>query len=402
MSNASTVNILIVDDRPDKLLALEAVLEELGENIVCVDSGREALRQLLKHEFAVILLDVNMPAMDGFETAQLIRQRPNSAGTPIIFLTAMGDDMHVARSYSLGAVDYILTPVVPQVLRSKVAVFVDLFKKTQQVRLQADRLRQRAAQLHQLTTASIAINSASSVDKIIEIATETARQIIEAHQAITLTMPGRYPKQPGNCASYSQKYAKWHGVTPKLDNPALRAVLNGAGKPLRMIQVELETLVPPAADARDAPPLRGLLAAPLTGRNGGQMGTLLVSDKFVADFTDDDQAVLIQLAQLASVAMENVIFAAEREDNRVKEEFLSTLSHELRTPLTAISGWVQLLRRNPSGEELTHGMEVIERNVQAQTRLIEDLLDLSRISMFMIRTIAMVVEILRPSVAFNC
>src|SRR5438067_899479 len=103
-------------------------------------SGREALRHLLSQEFAVILLDVNMPGMDGFETAQLIRQREATRDLPIIFVTAYGDETHIARSYSLGAVDYIHTPVVPEVLRSKVAVFVDLFKKTLQVKRQADSL----------------------------------------------------------------------------------------------------------------------------------------------------------------------------------------------------------------------------------------------------------------------
>src|SRR5204862_1719480 len=108
-------------------------------------------------EFAVILLDVNMPDMDGFETAGLIRQRRQSAHVPIIFLTAMSDEMHVARGYSLGAVDYILTPVVPPVLRSKVAVFVDLFRKTRQVEQQAQSLRRRALQLQKLASASVAI-----------------------------------------------------------------------------------------------------------------------------------------------------------------------------------------------------------------------------------------------------
>src|SRR5688500_3988784 len=137
------VNVLLVDDRPDKLLALEAVLEDPGQNIVRAYSGREALRHVLSTEFAVILLAVTMPGMDGFETATLIRQRKSSEHIPIIFITAFGDEMHVSRGYSLGAVDYILTPVVPEVLRSKVAVFVDLFRKTEQVQRQAEPLRPR-------------------------------------------------------------------------------------------------------------------------------------------------------------------------------------------------------------------------------------------------------------------
>src|SRR6266446_10336781 len=120
------VNILLVDDNPDKLLAIEAVLEDLHQNVVRAYSGREALRAVLNQEFAVILLDVNMPGMDGFETAALIRQRKNSRDTPIIFITAFADEMHMARGYSVGAVDYILAPVIPEILQTKVRVLVDL------------------------------------------------------------------------------------------------------------------------------------------------------------------------------------------------------------------------------------------------------------------------------------
>jgi signal transduction histidine kinase len=132
------INILVVDDVPEKLVSLEVILQDLGQNVVTVPSGREALRRLLHEDFAVILLDVNMPGMDGFETAALIRQRKRSEHTPIIFLTAFSDETHVSEGYSLGAVDYILTPVVPEVLRAKVAVFVDLYRKNIEVRRQAD------------------------------------------------------------------------------------------------------------------------------------------------------------------------------------------------------------------------------------------------------------------------
>ena len=144
------VNILMVDDRDDKLLALEATLEPLGHNLIKAKSGKEALRILLKQEVAVILLDVSMPGMDGFETAALIRQRPSSETTPIIFVTAVSASPNeMFQGYSLGAVDYILTPLVPDVLRAKVSVFVDLFLKTEQVRIQGERLRQMEQQQHQ-------------------------------------------------------------------------------------------------------------------------------------------------------------------------------------------------------------------------------------------------------------
>jgi len=133
-----SVDILIVDDLPDKLLVLTTVLEELGQNLVVVGSGREALRQLMERDFAVILLDVNMPDMDGFETAALIRQHKRCAKTPIIFITAYADEFLTAKGYSLGAVDYILSPVVPEILRAKVSVFVELCRKTRHIERLAD------------------------------------------------------------------------------------------------------------------------------------------------------------------------------------------------------------------------------------------------------------------------
>ena len=132
------VNILVVDDRPAKLIAMEALLSDLDENVVCVASGADALRELPERDFAVILLDVNMPDMDGFETAALIRQRPRWQHVPIIFMTAASDDTHVLRGYSLGAVDYILSPIVPEILRPKVKVFVELFRMTAQLKRQAE------------------------------------------------------------------------------------------------------------------------------------------------------------------------------------------------------------------------------------------------------------------------
>ena len=135
------VNILLVDDQPANLVALEAMLQGLGQNLIKAESGREALKWLLTHEFAVILLDVKMPEMDGFETATIIRQRDRSRHTPILFLTA-GDKTqdHAVRGYAVGAVDYLVKPVVPEFVRSKVAVFVELAKKSELLRRQTQLL----------------------------------------------------------------------------------------------------------------------------------------------------------------------------------------------------------------------------------------------------------------------
>jgi CheY-like chemotaxis protein len=145
-----TVDILIVDDRPENLISLEAILAGPGRNVVRASSGADALKHLLQQDFAVILLDVQMPGMDGLETARLIRKRERSQHTPIIFLTAFGhNDDQVHEGYSIGAVDFLAKPVVPAILQAKVGVFVDLFRKTEQIKWQAEQLHLAAQREHE-------------------------------------------------------------------------------------------------------------------------------------------------------------------------------------------------------------------------------------------------------------
>jgi CheY-like chemotaxis protein len=137
------VNVLLVDDRPENLLALEAILEPLGLTMVRAHSGAEALKSVLQHDFAAILLDVQMPGMNGFETAQIIKSRERSRAIPIIFLTAINkEEAYVFKGYEVGAVDYIFKPFQPDVLRSKVAVFVDLHRKQAQIKRQEEQIRE--------------------------------------------------------------------------------------------------------------------------------------------------------------------------------------------------------------------------------------------------------------------
>src|SRR5437762_12699150 len=138
MTSDEKAKILVCDDLQENLLSYQAILEDLGQELVMVGSGEEALKEVLKQDFAVILLDVNMPGVDGLETAALIRRRKRSAHTPIIFITAFTDELRVSEGYAHGAVDYISNPVVPAILRAKVRVFVDLFRLTEQIRRHAE------------------------------------------------------------------------------------------------------------------------------------------------------------------------------------------------------------------------------------------------------------------------
>ena len=144
------VNVLLVDDQPSNLLALEALLSAEGLNLVRAPTGEQALMRVLDEDYAAILMDVHMPGMDGFETAELIRQRDRSKHTPILFLTAFqSTEAQIHRGYALGAVDFLSKPVVATVLRSKVAVFVELFLKNEQVKRQAAHLVENERQEHQ-------------------------------------------------------------------------------------------------------------------------------------------------------------------------------------------------------------------------------------------------------------
>src|SRR6202046_2093852 len=134
MGVSEKVNVLLVDDQPARLLTYETILSELGQNLVRAGSGIEALEKLMKDEFAVVLLDVSMPEMDGFEAARLIHEHPRFERTPIIFVTGVHmSELDRLRGYKLGAVDYVSVPVVPEILRSKVAVLVELYCKRREL-----------------------------------------------------------------------------------------------------------------------------------------------------------------------------------------------------------------------------------------------------------------------------
>jgi len=180
------VKILLVDDRPENLLALEAILEPLGQTMVRADSGPQALRCVLEWEFATILLDVQMPGMNGFEVAEIIKSRERSRTIPIIFLSAISkEDSYVFKGYSMGAVDYVFKPFNPEVLRSKVAVFVDLFVKQRELQRQGELLREaekRELELEHRT--SMLEAEARSAAKLSQMNDELHRRQIALEQAM--------------------------------------------------------------------------------------------------------------------------------------------------------------------------------------------------------------------------
>jgi len=406
------VNILIVDDRPDKLLAHETILAELNQNLVRATSGREALRCLLKQDFAVILLDVNMPGMDGFETAAMIRQRPRSATTPIIFISAVNDkDTHVSRGYSLGAVDYILTPVVPEILRAKLAVFVDLYKKTEQIKRQAEEravfFREQAAraeaearqeQLGFLAEASNVLAASLDFERTFEnlaflivprLADFCLIQIADEDGALQqVAVAQRIPQEKTEQSD--------RGASSLLVQAAQRAGAQTykTGKSLLFCEIDeriLEALFAAEAERNsiEQSGLSALIVVPISAR-GRVLGVItlmyLTEDRPCGE---NELALAEELGQRAALALENAqlykaaqkaLSEAERA-NHAKDRFLAMLSHELRTPLTPVlTSIFEVESDEQISSEVRDSLQVIRRNVELEARLIDDLLDLTRIS----------------------
>jgi signal transduction histidine kinase/DNA-binding response OmpR family regulator len=406
------VNILIVDDRPDKLLAHEVVLSELNQNIVCARSGKEALRCLLQNEFAVILLDVNMPGMDGFETAALIRQRPRSETTPIIFISAMNDSENfMSRGYSLGAVDYILAPVVPEILRAKLAVFVDLYKKTEQVKRQAEEratfAREQAARaeaearqerLAFLAHASKVLGGSLECKETLQ---NLAQLIVPkiADFCVVQTAEENDSLLPVAVAhSDSRDYPKLRVLAEQF--PTSHAACQSGKRVFETGKSEihcdldaavLQELFDHQAD-RDfvrSMDITAFIAVPLRTRDR-LLGTItMINVSAHRECGPDELSLAEDLAQRAGLALDNagLYDAAQKarmdaeRANRAKDGFLAMLSHELRTPLTPVLTSVLALEAEENlPEETRESLQMIRRNVELEARLIDDLLDLTRIS----------------------
>ncbi len=268
MSANDKVNILLVDDQPARLLTYQSVLSELGQNLVCAHSGLEALDKLMREEFAVVLLDVSMPGMDGFEAARLIHDHPRFEKTPIIFVTGVHvTDLDRLKGYKVGAVDYVSIPVVPEILRSKVAVLVELYCKRREL-------------------------------------LELNRNLGQANERLA----------EANTTLQAEK-------TRELE--ALNATLQRANAELERTNRSLQSEVAERARAE----------------------------------------------------------RALKEADRHKDEFLAMLAHELRNPLAPMLNAVQLMRMKPvTDQQLSWSRDVIERQLAHLTRLVDDLLDVARIT----------------------
>lgn len=437
------VNILMVDDNESNLLALETILQGAGRNLVRAVSGEAALQYLLYNEAAVILLDVRMPGISGLETAELIRGSKKTRDLPIIFLTAYdsADKQDLSTGYSLGAVDYIIKPLDPDALRSKVAVFVELFKKTEQVKQQAALLHEKNIQLEnanferlgKLVELGQRLTAERDPETLLHLVCKAAADVLGARFAFVringpVAHPVRYFVGHGLGVELQDKLEK-----RRIDESTLTRFSSSAG-PIRVSHPEGSKRRENVADQL---PAGSLLSAPLS-LLGETVGWLYLVDKLDApEFSEADERLALTLAGQLAVAYENARLYAEarnhaaellvevterkqaeeekerllvsekaarleaeeaqrlsaklliREENaraeaeaanRLKDEFLATVSHELRTPLNSILGWAQLMRTGTLDEQASaRALMTIERSTKSLAQIIDDLLDVSRI-----------------------
>lgn len=346
-SAEAQASILLVDDRPANLLALEAILDPLGQRLVRAISGEEALKHVSEEDFAVILMDVRMPGMDGLRAVELIKQREQSASIPIILLTAVSlESSDVVSGYARGVVDFLLKPFDPEILRSKVSVFLDLYLKEQMIKRQAALLRNRDREAFERRNEQRFRSLMDALPQCVWVAGSDLLFYYSNRRAIEyIGMPVHEPVPFSRLLEF---------VHPE-DRTQAQAEWEVATGSERTVEVQVRF-------KRDS---------------DGEFRWFLIRG---VPERDESDRVTRWIVSATDIDTEHEALRRVEAASQMKEEFLAVVSHELRNPLNAIKGWTQLLRSGSLDQaKVSKALETIERNVDLQTVLIKDILDISSI-----------------------
>jgi signal transduction histidine kinase/FixJ family two-component response regulator len=383
--------VLVVDDRPENLITIEAVLEPLDVTIEKALRAQTALHFLLENDPAVILLDVEMPDMDGFETAQLIRQRPRSRDIPIIFVTAVDrGGAAIREGYELGAVDYIVKPFQPDILRWKVSVFAELHRSRRRERLlieeQARRGELEAAERRARLLADISATLAFSIDRETILSRLIERfvpgfadcaVIFKREQADAL----RFDSAAG-CGEAEDLFPRKTLLTYRAEDPVF-GVLNNPSPILieNLAANDYSRLSGVHRDFVQRLKFQSGIFIALQGRKEAT-GILALYRRALGRRSSTEHLFIGELSDRIALTLSNIdLYTDSQRANRAKDEFLAIVSHELRTPLVTILGWANiLLSREMSPEAAEKALHTIQRSAKLQNDLISDILDFSRIA----------------------
>lgn len=381
--------LLVDDDEVDRIAVSRALrLGHVDGDVMEACDLESAKHALLSHAIDCVLLDFALPDGDGFELLRVARQA--EIDSAIIMLTGYGDEALAVDLIKSGASDYLPKSLLsPERLSQSIRGVLRVRNAERRERGARAALERQAAQLHELAQVSVRIHETFAVEQILELVTREVRDLLGAHIAVGKLRGEGLTGEPITRASVSNKYEPPGDLQPVPGRVAVEALLLRSKRPLRLTHEQM-TRHPEFSGLRTSPaggsiPLRGLLAAPLIGREGRVLGSLLVSDRFTGDFVSSDEAMLVHLAQTTAVALENArLYRAAQEATRRRDDILAIVSHDLRNPLNTISMSAELLRINLTEEAPSAGRDIllvqrIERDIVWMNRLIEDLLDASRI-----------------------
>jgi signal transduction histidine kinase/DNA-binding response OmpR family regulator len=401
------VDILIVDDSDTNLVAYEAALEPLGRKLVLARSGTEALGKLLDSDFALVLLDFSMPDMTGVETARMVRARPRSKGTPILFISGASPSPQIMlEAYEVGALDFIAKPIVPEILRAKVAVYLRLQERTQQLLRQAKLLRDAherlerkseaererdaahgaAVRLEKLQEATAALAGTRTPEEVAAVAVRSGTVAVAAASACMWLLRADGSLELAASQGVPEAYlAQWRTI-PATSNIAAMQVIRGR----KAIWVEDEAgyarEAPDALEAaRAAQRVFPFAALPLLGQDRA-IAVLVFSYAGPHAFTVDEQKFMRALVGACEQALERArLNVADAEARRAvelaskrKDEFLAMLGHELRNPLAAMVLAVELLHARGAG--VAREAAVLQRQLSHLRHIVDDLVDIGRIT----------------------
>ncbi len=376
-SDDELISILLVDDEPRNLTALKSILEDSGYRLVCAESAEQALLALVVEEFALLVIDIQMPGMSGFELAQMIKQRKKTAGVPIIFLTAYySEDRHVLEGYGTGAVDYLHKPINPTILRSKVDVFAELYRRSRESAranraLQGEVAARRAAeeQLRELN------------DDLERRVAERTAELVQANTALLESERRlRLALQAGHTGAWD-----WSFATDRLTWSEESNAIHGM--PPGNFEVTIESFKQLVhEDDRDRV-FEELRAAIDHGAVFACEFRIVRPDRTVRWVTtlgvvqlDDSGRPASMTGTITDITDRKCAEEALKDADRRKDEFLATLAHELRNPLAPLRTGLHVLNLSGDPAVVARTREMMERQLSHMVRLIDDLLDVSRIN----------------------